>query len=463
MCGAGVLRPLDGLILGLKERHKSLKSYVAPVGVSSIAKHYIDRSKAKLKTGKRLVSIEMVAPAPEATADATSSDAPAASIDADSNPVVDLEEPSARKVSPATASAPAPAAAPGPQWLVKCEDGSSEVYDAVVITTPVPQILSLGGDLPALLEGSGALPGLKAVQYSSRYTLVLYFGPSDWARVQSLFPYTGRYVSSEESDSIRWIGVDSAKRGVMPVPATAGTTGTGAAGGAGSDSAAAAGSAATAAPAPEPCASVVLQTSIEFGAMYLDTEPDKVEPIILDQLRRLVPGLPEPVETKCHRWRYSQVVKGYKGPEPFISEFRDEPLHHPDYYTNGSAASPAGTAATASTTIGGSGSILSSAASAIAGSHGSRLGGAEAAAAAASSSPSAKDGKGIASLSAAASNVGALMIVDDPPLLLAGDAFAESNFEGCATSAEKVTSLLLQALSRGHVNVPDEKTPAGRS
>lgn len=116
-----------------------------------------------------------------------------------------------------------------------------------------------------------------------------------------------------------------------------------------------------------------------------------------------------------------QVTQGYKGPEPFVSEFKlEEPeAPAPDH---GDAAAATGAAAT----------------------------GAAGAAASGSGKAGETANSGIASLAAAASRVGALLIVDDPPLLLAGDAFAESNFEGCATSAESAAAYLVQALQRSH-------------
>jgi renalase len=228
-------------------------------------------------------------------------------------------------------------------------------FDAVVLTCPVPQVLALDGDVGALLEGAEILPGLRAVAYSSRYSLVLYFGPGDWAAVSRALPYAGRYVGRAENEVLRYVSYDSRKRGV--------------AGAAAGDEAAGAGAGADA----EACPSVVIHTSVEFGAMYLETAPALVEPVILEHVRRLLPDLPTPVETKCHRWRYSQVTRGYAGPVPFAA-----------------------------------------------------LAGAPADACAGGDAPPAR----------------AVLAVDDPPLVLAGDAFTASNFDGCAESAAAAADLL---------------------
>lgn len=212
--------------------------------------------------------------------------------------------------------------------------------------------------------------------------------------------------------------VDAASSPAAPKLAAEGVAGTSSApreGGAPSTSAAAAASSEAPlpplSPAGEPALSIVVHTTAPFGAMYVDTDPERVEAVIVEHLRRLLPGLPAPLETKCHRWRLSQVTTAYHGPEPFVRE-------------DISSAAPAAAAAAPAS--------LAKGAEPVGAAGGVRERG------------------GLASMLQATSAVGAILIVDDPPLLLAGDAFSESNFEGCIASAEKATALLLQTLKALH-------------
>uniref|UniRef100_UPI0037E972BC renalase isoform X3 n=1 Tax=Semicossyphus pulcher TaxID=241346 RepID=UPI0037E972BC len=54
--------------------------------------------------------------------------------------------------------------------------------------------------------------------------------------------------------------------------------------------------------------SLVVHTSVPFGVEHLEKEKDDVQPIILQELQKLLPDLPEPTSVKCQKWRYSQVL-----------------------------------------------------------------------------------------------------------------------------------------------------------
>lgn len=54
--------------------------------------------------------------------------------------------------------------------------------------------------------------------------------------------------------------------------------------------------------------SVVVHTSVSFGKEYLEWDKEKVQPLILDQLKEIIPDLPTPASIKCQKWRYSQVI-----------------------------------------------------------------------------------------------------------------------------------------------------------
>nr|XP_056705250.1 renalase isoform X2 [Euleptes europaea] len=59
--------------------------------------------------------------------------------------------------------------------------------------------------------------------------------------------------------------------------------------------------------------SVVVHTSVSFGIEHLEWDIEKVQQLILEHLRDIIPIVPEPASIKCQRWRYSQVTKAFLG------------------------------------------------------------------------------------------------------------------------------------------------------
>ncbi|XP_075891287.1 renalase isoform X2 [Nelusetta ayraudi] len=53
--------------------------------------------------------------------------------------------------------------------------------------------------------------------------------------------------------------------------------------------------------------SLVVHTSVPFGLKHLERDKEEVQPIILEELYKLLPDLPQPTSIKCQKWRYSQV------------------------------------------------------------------------------------------------------------------------------------------------------------
>ncbi|XP_063968829.1 renalase-like isoform X1 [Lytechinus pictus] len=163
---AGLIQPLSGKIEGIKEKYVNpeTKNYVTPKGISSIVKHFIQKSGASVQFEHHLSR-------------------------------VDIQEESMGKpklsVSATTAS--------------QTDSG----YDAVVLTMPVPQILKQQGVTRHCLEKDKTLlADLEAVQYSSRFALGLFYPPGVVIDV----PYVGKYV--EGNPCIRWVSVDNEKRGI---------------------------------------------------------------------------------------------------------------------------------------------------------------------------------------------------------------------------------------------------------
>ena len=172
------------------------------------------------------------------------------------------------------------------------EGGTPSLYDAVFCTIPTPQLLALGGDVASVLAEAQLDTSLRAVTYSSRYALILHFNLADADAVRSALPYVARYVADDLSGdgAAKFICFDSEKR----TRALAAVR---------SD-----GHADTAALSP----TVIVHSSVDFGARLLEADPSAdVAPLMLAQLLQLQPGLPSPAFVKCHRWRYSQVTRGF--------------------------------------------------------------------------------------------------------------------------------------------------------
>ncbi|XP_037836820.1 renalase isoform X2 [Kryptolebias marmoratus] len=156
----------------------------------------------------------------------------------------------------------------GASWEVARKAGDSETFDAVVLTMPVPQILQLQGDLVTLLSAQQRQQ-LDCVRYSSRFALGLFFSPE----VTFTFSWGAKYFT--DNHCIRYIAVDNRKRSAEAV-------GLG--------------------------PSLVVHTSIPFGLEHLERDKEDVQPVILQELHRLLPNLPQPISIKCQKWRYSQVL-----------------------------------------------------------------------------------------------------------------------------------------------------------
>ncbi|XP_070783507.1 renalase isoform X1 [Enoplosus armatus] len=156
----------------------------------------------------------------------------------------------------------------GASWEVQRKVGGSETFDAVVLTMPVPQILQLQGDLGHMLSVQQKQQ-LDGVVYSSRFAVALFFPPD----VVFSFPWAAKYVT--DNPCICYVAADSRKRN---------------------------------ADVPGHGPSLVVHTSVPFGLEHLEKDKEDVQPIILQELHKLLPGLPQPISIKCQKWRYSQVL-----------------------------------------------------------------------------------------------------------------------------------------------------------
>ncbi|KAM9011989.1 renalase isoform 1-T1 [Ara ararauna] len=155
------------------------------------------------------------------------------------------------------------------KWEVFRKTGPPELFDIVILTMPVPQILHLQGDIVNIINESQKQQ-LESVSYSSRYALGLFYEAGTWIDV----PWAAQYITN--NPCIHFISIDNKKRNIE---------------------------------SPEIGPSVVVHTTVTFGSEYLDSDPTEVQQLILSYLERIVPSLPKPSSIKCQKWRYSQVTK----------------------------------------------------------------------------------------------------------------------------------------------------------
>ncbi|XP_010994573.2 renalase [Camelus dromedarius] len=155
------------------------------------------------------------------------------------------------------------------KWEVSKETGSPEQFEIVVLTMPVPQILQLQGDIANLISESQRQQ-LESVSYSSRYALGLFYEAGTKIDV----PWAGQYITS--NPCIRFISIDNKKRNIE---------------------------------SSEIGPSLVIHTTVPFGVAHLEQSIEDVQKLIFQQLENILPGLPQPVATKCQKWRHSQVTK----------------------------------------------------------------------------------------------------------------------------------------------------------
>lgn len=156
--------------------------------------------------------------------------------------------------------------------------------DIVVLTMPVPQILKLKGNISSYVRPYQK--NLKAVEYSSRYSLGLFYPvASDHADVDWCFKYVN------DNPCLRYVAIDTVKRQTDPAEGL----------------------------------SVVAHTSVPFGVKHLEESFEDVQPIIFENLKTILPNLPEAKHSKIVRWRYSQVTTPYDG-EPGCLVLNRNPL-----------------------------------------------------------------------------------------------------------------------------------------
>ncbi|KAJ1618468.1 hypothetical protein T492DRAFT_1092239 [Pavlovales sp. CCMP2436] len=240
--GEGTLVPMKTVIAGTRAADgASGKNWVAPHGINAVAKSLLAASNARVTLGRGATTVERVAVTSAAGKTRT-------------------------------------------QWHVShtnaqpADVADELLFDAVVLTLPVPQVLGMGGEVAELLERSDLLDALVSVQYSSRYA-ASYFYSLDDAAAKAYFeqlPWASRYVGKEEDPDLVFISLCAAKRGRTDA---------------------------------EP-PSVLVHSSVPFALRRMDSAATAdVGAEMLIKLRGLLPGLPSPADSRTLLWRWSQVRK----------------------------------------------------------------------------------------------------------------------------------------------------------
>ncbi|XP_036592047.1 renalase isoform X1 [Trichosurus vulpecula] len=155
------------------------------------------------------------------------------------------------------------------KWEVHKEAGGFEQFDIIILTMPVPQILQLRGDVKNLISESQKQQ-LASVRYSCRFALGLFYE----AGTQIDVPWAAQYIIN--NPYICFLSIDNRKRDID---------------------------------AEDLGPSVVIHTTTSFGMENLEKSIEDVQDVILQQVNSILPGLPTPASTTCHRWTYSQVTQ----------------------------------------------------------------------------------------------------------------------------------------------------------
>lgn len=233
----GVLVPMDmGMVEGMhapRQGEEGTKHYVVPDGMSNLVKYFFKKSGVDVQFNKR--------------------------------------------ISEVTES--------GEQWLVKTECGSEDLFDMVLLTIPVPQLLALKGGIRNMIdENPETLTNLEAVSYSTRFVLGMFYNkPVDLG-----VSWASNYISKDPV--IRFVSVDNVKRGRPDLPT-----------------------------------SVLVHTTVPFGIQNMKATPEEMKPTLLAAVKKMYPEWPEPEDLKSLKWLYSQVHKAYPG-TPGSLQINETPL-----------------------------------------------------------------------------------------------------------------------------------------
>ncbi len=218
LLSVGVLVPFSGQIIG--EREDFVKSvtekYVSAKGLNGIVKHFLSQSRASVSFQHQLTEVNIE-----------------------------------------------------PTEGVSCTTSSQgqQTFDCLILTIPVPQLLSLKGNLMNIVN-TEVHSNFSSVKYSSRYALGLFY------KEHVATAWSAKYF---DDPIIRFACWDTAKRSCSDT------------------------------------SSLLLHTSVPFGIKHLEDDKEEMKTAIMRRASELIEGLPEPIHSHLIRWRYSQVHQPYPG------------------------------------------------------------------------------------------------------------------------------------------------------
>ena len=221
-----VIVPADtSLMQGMRETRQQdgqTRHFTAPDGMSSVVKHLLKQSGAEVQFGRR---------------------------------VAEVTEHNSR-------------------WSVRTECGLEDIFDMVVLTLPVPQLLALDGGIKNIINQQPDVKAkLEKVTYSTRFVLGLFYSGTVDLGNES---WSCKYIS--EHPIIRFIAVDNIKRNRPQAPT-----------------------------------SILVHSTVQFGLENIEKSHEEMRPVMLEALHQVLPSLPQAAELKSLKWLYSQVHQPYPG------------------------------------------------------------------------------------------------------------------------------------------------------
>jgi len=173
-------------------------------------------------------------------------------------------------------------------------DKKQEEFDCVVTTMPVPQLLGENPAPEGMVQGNFLdiikkdrllYENLSCVKYNSIFCLGLFYD----TRIHDSLGLKWKAKYFPNDPVIRYISMDNLKRGDLKSPT---------------------------------CVGVQTQVSYSMANKH-KSKQEMLEPI-LDHLQKLLPNLPPPSHSFCHKWRYSQTSQPYPG-EPGCVQLHSSP------------------------------------------------------------------------------------------------------------------------------------------
>lgn len=220
-----VISTFCGWIEGEKKSSSVVQNYISPKGLNSIVKHFLAQSGAEVTFQQHVTCI---------TACIGSTMIPG-------------------------------------QVLCKTSADRERIFDGVILTLPVPQLLNLKGNIIAGIDRE-TLENLTSVKYSCRYALGLFYKDP----VAHQGTWSAKYF---DDPVIRFAAWDTMKRDC-----------------------------------PFHGSSLLLHTSVAFSTMHMEEEEERVKEVIVRKAMELIPGLAtSPFHSHIIFWKYSQVSMVYPG------------------------------------------------------------------------------------------------------------------------------------------------------